>query len=151
MQRWKTPLERLSSTQSLLYKIPTPENIKLVHYHPLLPTGPSMNTCPGESQSLLASLQSAVSGPQKISVSCVGDTGLHASLSRWLFVPEQISGTQRNIKERTERSINERMCGAKKGGQKGRDRLGNWAALDLMIPVSSSPAVLSLLGCALCK
>jgi len=74
----------------------------------------------------------------------VWDTGLHAAISGWLRIPEKVPWTQRNIKERTERSRNERMCGAKKGGQKGRDRIGSRPALDMMVLLLPSPDVSSL-------
>lgn len=85
----------------------------------------------------------AVSGPQKSSVGCVWDSGLHAAISGWLLVPETVPWTQRNIKESTGRSRNERMCRAKKGGQKGRDRIGSGPALDTMVLLSPNPDVTS--------
>lgn len=100
IQLWKTPLEHLSSTQPLLYKIYSFKNFKMVRYHPLLPAG---NTRPRGCPSLMALLQSGCIWTTESSVGCVWDTGLHAATSRWLLVPEKVPQTQRNIKEKTDR------------------------------------------------
>lgn len=141
-------MELLSSTKPLLYKILSFKNFKLVQYHPLLPTGPSVNTCHRGSQSLLASLQPGCLWTTEVfSWLCVGHWApcchfrLATCTRESTMDPEKLPWTQRNIKESTGRSRNERMCRAKKGGQKGRDKIGSGPALDTMVLLSPNPDV----------